>query len=547
MPWLLQLLSLALITTGALLMAASFRYSKALCTFSNINTSRWRFLFALIAFFLAGYIAYFLFILIESPQTTHFIVAPIFFGGGLFVFTVVRISHQTMVELKKNSEADRHNALHDNLTALPNRLLLIERIDQAIALAKRNWRKTAVILMDLDRFKEVNDTFGHATGDKLLQLLAPRLINSVRQSDTVARIGGDEFAAVIGTVNISDAIMISNKFQHAIDEGFLINGHMLGVGISMGIALYPDHGTDAETLLKNADIAMYRAKRNMRSYTVYEGGQDGFNLHHLTLVHSLRHAIKHKELSLVFQPKFDIARQGICSAEALLRMTGSDLSEVSRETLIPLIEQLGLMGDITNWVTRKALEESLRWQTHGANLAVAVNVSVKNLADEQFPNAVNNILQSVEAPPEQLIIEITESSMLTNPQNAQKRLCQLADLGVLISIDNFGTGYSSLSFLKHIPVTEVKIDKSFITDLKNDKNNALIVHAAIDFAHNLGFNVVAEGVESQDNIDILTAWGCDHLQGNFIAKPQKPDDFLSFLSSQKVLDNAPVVVKNHLS
>ncbi len=540
MLWLSQLLSLSLIIMGALLIAGSFRYSKALCTFSDINTSRWRYLFALIAFFLAGYLAYFLFVLVESPQATQFIVAPIFFGGGLFVFTVVRISYQTMVELKKSSEADRHNALHDNLTELPNRLLLIERIDQAIALAKRNWTQTAVILMDLDRFKEVNDTFGHAAGDKLLQLLAPRLINCVRQSDTVARLGGDEFAAVLGTVNVDDAIMVSEKFQHVIDEGFFIEDHMFKIGASMGIALYPDHGTDAETLLKNADIAMYRAKRNAYSHTVYESGQDVFNPRHHTLVRGVRDAVEHKELSLVFQPKFDVARQSICSAEALLRTNGAKfggLDGLSRETLIPLIEQLGLMDDVTNWVIVKALEQSLRWKTLGANLAVAVNVSVKNLADEQFPKAVKNLLLSVNAHPEQLIIEITESSMLANPRNAQKLLGQLADLGVLISIDDFGTGYSSISYLKHLPATEVKIDKSFITDLKNNKSDGLIVRTAIDLAHNLGFSVVAEGVENQESMDILAAWGCDQLQGHHIGKPQKPDHFFTFLSSQKIVEN----------
>lgn len=532
-----KVLSIGFVFIGAVLIAASFLYAKNLCAPHSVRTSSWRFLFTLNVSFLVGYAAFILHLYAEDVRTYHIIVSLVFYGGGFFVFLVTRESNHTVLEIERRAQLDRHNALHDKLTGLPNRALLSESVNQAIAQANRNGKKAAVVLMDLDRFKEVNDILGHATGDKLLQMLAPRLTGCVRESDVVARLGGDEFAAVLSSVDVESVVKVSKKFLFAIDQPFDVDNHMLHVGVSIGIALYPDHGADPDTLLKMADIAMYKAKREVSGYAIYNAGKDELKPSRLDLVRDVRDAVRHGNLKLVYQPKWDINGQGIFSVEALLRWHSPVIGDVSREVFITVIEQLGLMHEVTRWVIHNALQQMETWRRNGINLSVAVNVSAKNLADHAFPKVVAEVLEKIGVAPECLVLEITENSMMLNPDNAKKLLKEISAMGVKISIDDFGTGYSSLSYLKNLPATEVKIDKSFVTNLMTEKTDAAIVHTTIDLAHSLGCNAVAEGVESYGVLEKISAWGCDIAQGYHIGVPLSPDAFLRFMFSAKAAGN----------
>lgn len=415
-----------------------------------------------------------------------------------------------------------HQALHDELTDLPNRTLLYDRLDQELHHAHRDNRPLALFLMDLDRFKEVNDTLGHHFGDYLLQQVSHRVRDSLRETDTVARLGGDEFAVLLPDTDADAAIQCAEKLIAALDAAIPVSGMSLSIKSSLGIALYPQHGHDAETLLQHADVAMYAAKQHADSYRVYEQDEDPNSVRRLTLVSELRNAILTDQLVLHYQPKVNLRQQRTVGVEALVRWQHPKLGLLAPEEFIPIAEQNGLIGILTDWVLNAAAKQCQEWRDRGINLRVAVNLSAHSLHNLRLPDHIAGILESARLPPRHIDIELTESAMMSDLMRANDIFERLAQMGIRLAIDDFGTGMSSLSYLKRLPVNELKIDKSFVTDMADDENNAVIVRSIIDLAHNIGREVVAEGVENKDVLQLLEMLGCDTAQGFFISPPLAP-------------------------
>ncbi len=526
----LKFLTMLLVFTGGMFLLNSFSNRKQLCESSPHRHNGWPLLFMLNAFFLIGYLVFLVDLFFtDIVAVHHLVVAVIFFGGGLFVNIVLRMSAVSVLQIKQIAERDRHNAFHDALTGLPNRTLLYERIQLAVAASERDEKPVAIILLDLDHFKEVNDTLGHAVGDKLLQKLAPRIKQCVREADTLARLGGDEFSAVLPTAGERDAILVAEKLRHAIEQPIKINGQFISIGASMGIAIFPHHGKDAETLLQHADIAMYQAKHHARNFMVYDGHDNQFSINRLELVSRLREAVKRRDFHLVYQPKLNLQNGEITSVEALVRWKDGETTDVMPDVFIPIIEHIGLMGELTLWVIQQSLLQVRKWRQHGLNLTVAVNVSVKNLMDPTFPAAVRSIVEQSKSSANNLMMEITESSVMANPTLAMNILTDLANMGIGLSIDDYGTGHSSLAYLKHLPVMEVKIDQSFIKGVIKNENDAVIVCATIGMVHSLGYKIAAEGIETDEVLGFVQRWDCDVAQGNFISQPLNEKKLFKFV------------------
>jgi len=432
----------------------------------------------------------------------------------LLIFSVRDIS------LRKRAEAAlEHQALHDALTDLPNRVLLHDRLQQAIRAAERNRSSVALLVMDLDRFKEVNDTFGHHTGDLLLEQLGQRLGSVLRSSDTIARLGGDEFAVLLPTATFEDARLIADRLLQVLEEPFVLGSLQLEIDASIGIALSPDHGQDADTLLRRADVAMYVAKRNNTGHALYTADQDEHSPMRLAMVGELRRAIDQNELSLHFQPKVDLETGEVTCAEALVRWDHPRHGMLGPDIFIPIAEQTGLIRPLARWVLDAALRQCNRWRRDGLDLSVAVNLSMRNLHDPEVVDMIRQLLLRWGIPASRLVIEITESSLMADAARAMDVLGRLRAMGVSVSIDDFGTGYSSLAYLKRLPVDELKIDKSFMAHIASDDNDAAIVRSTIGLAHDLGLSVVAEGIEDQQTLEFLAKLGCDVAQGYFISRP----------------------------
>ena len=424
------------------------------------------------------------------------------------------------ITLRKRAEAAlEHQALHDSLTDLPNRVLLHDRLQQAIRAAERTRSSVALLVMDLDRFKEVNDTFGHHTGDLLLEQLGERLGSVLRSSDTIARLGGDEFAVLLPTATVEDARQIAERLLQVLEEPFTLGGLQLEIDASIGIALSPDHGQDADALLRRADVAMYVAKRKNVGHALYTADQDEHSPMRLAMVSELRRAIDQDELSLYFQPKLDLETGEVTCAEALVRWDHPTHGLLSPDVFVPIAEQTGLIRPLARWVLDAALRQCNRWRRDGLDLSVAVNLSMRNLHDPEVVDTIRQLLLRWGIPPARLVIEITESSLMADAARAMDVLGRLRGMGVSVSIDDFGTGYSSLAYLKRLPVDELKIDKSFVAHIASDGNDAAIVRSTIGLAHDLGLSVVAEGIEDQQTLEFLAELGCDVAQGYFISRP----------------------------
>jgi diguanylate cyclase (GGDEF)-like protein len=424
------------------------------------------------------------------------------------------------ITARKHAEAAlEHQALHDSLTDLPNRVLLHDRLQQAIRAAERNHSSVALLVMDLDRFKEVNDTFGHHTGDRLLTQLGDRLGSILRSADTIARLGGDEFAVLLPTATVEDARQIAERLLQVLEQPFALGGLQLVTDASIGIALSPDHGQDADTLLRRADVAMYVAKRRNTGYALYTADQDEHSPMRLAMVSELRRAIEQNKLSLYFQPKVRLDDGQVTCAEALVRWDHPRHGMLSPDVFVPIAEQTGLIRPLARWVLDAALRQCNRWRRDGLDLSVAVNLSMRNLHDPEVVDTIRQLLSRWGIPPARLVIEITESSLMADATRAMDILSRLRAMGISISIDDFGTGYSSLAYLKRLPVDELKIDKSFVANIASDENDAAIVRSTIRLAHDLGLSVVAEGIEDQQTLEFLTGLGCDVAQGYFISRP----------------------------
>lgn len=444
-----------------------------------------------------------------------------------------------ITERKQAAEALRHQASHDALTDLPNRIELRNRLQEAILSAEHEGTSLALLLLDLDRFKEINDTFGHHYGDRLLQQIGPRLRSVLRTSDAVARLGGDEFAVLLPGAEIGAATALAQQLFNVMNEPFALEEHRLQVGASIGIVASPVHGNDAETLLRRADVAMYVAKSTHQGLAVYDSGQDHHSAERLALVGELRHAIDEDQLVLQYQPKVDLNGR-LVGVEALVRWQHPNRGMVPPDTFIGLAEHTGLIKSLTRWVLDAALRQCRYWLDVGQRIPVAVNVSTQDLQDETFPDVVARLLAMRQVPADCLRVEITEGAIMSEPARAMEVLTALRELGVGLSVDDFGTGYSSLAYLKRLPVDELKIDRSFIRDLATDDDDAAIVRSTIGLGHELGLRVIAEGVEDETTWRLLERFGCDLVQGYLVSRPLLARDLEQWLSQSTDLPKADV-------
>lgn len=424
-----------------------------------------------------------------------------------------------ITELKRQKEAIEHQALHDSLTGLPNRVLLLDRIEQAINVSTRGSGNFAVIMMDLNRFKDINDTLGHPVGDMVLQQLSKRLQTILRKSDTVARFGGDEFALLLPDANARYANHVAQKILLSLKKVFDLGNHNMYVGASIGISVFPHHAHDAHSLIKCADVAMYVAKRMNKGVATYDSEQDQHSIRRLRLEKDLHEAIKTNALLLHYQPKIDLRTKTVVGVEALLRWDHSDLGAIPPDEMISIAEQTGLIKQLTYWIVNSACAQIAYWRSHGMHLTVAVNLSAWNLQDGNLLQQLQMIFQKWNVAPETLEFEITESAMMADLEHAIEVLSKFDEMGIRLAVDDYGTGFSSLAYLKKLPVDVLKIDKSFVIGMVKDKDDASIVNSTIDLAHNLDIKVIAEGVEDKLTLDELGRRGCDIAQGYYFSRP----------------------------
>jgi diguanylate cyclase (GGDEF)-like protein len=443
----------------------------------------------------------------------------------------VSLENRHLIERLRSEAADKeHQSLHDSLTGLPNRRLFEQRLAQALEVSADDETEIAVMLLDLDRFKEVNDTLGHHNGDLLLQEIAERLRRIMRAGDSVARLGGDEFALLVPNLAGPDAaIAAADGIRLALERPFTIAGVNLDVGCSIGVALSPVHGADARQLLQRADVAMYSAKASQRGVDIYDPASDTYSLERLALVAELRTAIERGSLAVHYQPKADAMTGELLGMEALVRWHHPSQGPVPPEEIIAIAEQTGLIRPLTLWVLEQALRECRTWRRAGWRFNVAVNLSIRSLHDTELAGDVQRLLAQVGLPATALTFEITESSIMGDPVRSLAVLDRLRGMGIRLAIDDFGTGYSSFSHLRRLPVDEIKIDKSFVQHLATEESDLVLVRSIIDLGRNLGLHVVAEGVEDDATWEKLTQCGCDVVQGYILTKPLASTDLPAWL------------------
>jgi diguanylate cyclase (GGDEF)-like protein/PAS domain S-box-containing protein len=447
--------------------------------------------------------------------------------GAVIVFRDVSVAQAMALQMA-------HSAQHDFLTGLPNRMLLNDRVSQAISLAARHMKKVAVLFLDLDGFKHINDSLGHPIGDKLLQSIAKRLVDCGRSSDTVSRQGGDEFVVLLSEVEQSDdAATTARRMLQAVAEPHSIGQHDLHVTASIGLSIYPDDGLDAEALIKNADTAMYQAKENgHQSYQFFKPAMNVRAVERQSIEESLRRALERQEFALHYQPIINLGTGEITGAEALIRWTHPIRGPVSPAQFIPVAEDCGLILPIGNWVLREACKQARAWVDSGLPLGtMAVNISAIEFRDERFLEGVFGILKDTGLDPRSLELELTESVLMKRAESTESILKALRARGVQVAVDDFGTGYSSLSYLRRFPIDALKIDQSFVRQITTAPDETTIVTAVISMGRSLKLRVVAEGVETQEELAFLQAHQCDEAQGYFFSRPLPPKQFAKLLKT----------------
>jgi diguanylate cyclase (GGDEF)-like protein len=426
-----------------------------------------------------------------------------------------------------------HQSLHDELTGVPNRILFGDRIRQSIVAAGREAEPLAVLILDLDRFKEINDTFGHPVGDELLRQVAGRLGTLLRDSDTFARLGGDEFGILLPGADAAGAEVVAAKLRTVLSERYDVHGLDLESDASIGIALFPDHGETVELLVQRADIAMYGAKGAGSGFALYVPEDDPHSRERHALVGQLRRAVEDDNLVLHFQPIVNPRNGRLTGVEALVRWEHPARGTILPGEFIGLAEHTGLIRPITVWVLEEALRQGAAWRAQGLDVRVEINLSARNLQDFSIADTLAQALARIEGDPGWLGVEITETTVMHNLDRARDVLQRLHDMGLRISIDDFGTGYSSFAYLRDLPIDEVKIDRTFVRDMARSGSDRAIVRATIDLVHELGLTVVAEGVEDVETWEMLVTMGCDRVQGYYVARPLPAATFEEWLSSSE--------------
>jgi diguanylate cyclase (GGDEF)-like protein len=396
--------------------------------------------------------------------------------------------------------------------------MLHERLQLALALAQQERKPMSLLLMDLDRFKDINDTLGHQNGDHLLRDMADRLKQALPEASLIARLGGDEFAVLLAA-GAEAAGQTARRLLAALRQPLELGGLTLDMGVSLGIAVAPDHATDATMLIQRADVAMYLAKATESGLAFYAPERDHYSPQRLALMGELRQAIKDDRLVLYYQPKCDLKTGTTTGVEALIRWQHPREGLLSPTQFVPMAEQTGLIKPMTLWALQEALRQGRAWHQEGLDLTLAVNLSARNLLDPVLPEVIDDLLKDSGMAPEHLNLEITESILMAEPERSLTVLTRLRHMGIRLSVDDFGTGYSSLAYLKRLPVHELKIDKAFVMGLMRDRHDAAIVRATVDLGHDLGLLVVAEGVEDKQSWQGLGALGCDMAQGYFLSRP----------------------------
>jgi diguanylate cyclase len=469
--------------------------------------------------------------------------------GALGVCVVALVTRMAGATGDKKERAERllaHQALHDMLTGLPNRAFFYERTDSALERAADEGRCCAVMLFDLDRFKEINDTMGHKYGDRVLTEVGPRVRRVLRGHDTLARLGGDEFCVLLpGVSGQLEAVRVAERIIEVLEEPFDLDGIVLGIEASCGISLAPIDGDSADLLLQRADIAMYVAKDSQASVVVYTKELNVSTPDRVALLGDLRNAVARNEFILHYQPKASMRTGAIEGAEALIRWEHPTLGLLYPDSFIPEAERSGLIEPMTHWVLEEALRQSRQWMDRAAPhvpraFSMAVNLSARSLLDASLPDVVQGALSRWGVAPHLLDLEITETIIMTDPARARRVLTELADIGVTLSIDDFGTGYSSLAYLRDLPVHQLKIDRSFVQELGARSGDAVIVRSVVDLARNLGLRTIAEGVEDAATWEQLTDLGCDSAQGFYLARPMAAPRFQAWIEGYVATPAAPV-------
>jgi diguanylate cyclase (GGDEF)-like protein len=460
-------------------------------------------------------------------------VAPLGFARQMFLRTH-NLKEATEALAQKQLQQE-WQAMHDSLTGLPNRAMFMKHLHSAIEDAAFQGAQVAVMIMDLNDFKEINDSLGHQCGDLLLEEIGPRLQGVLRDGDLIARLGGDEFGALLPNLpDSSVAVAIAERLLEVLEQPLILEGLAIVVSASIGIAIYPTHSEDVEALLRRADVAMYSAKEARGAYEIYTPSRDRYSPARLTLLAQVRPALENQEFVLHYQPKVSLSTGSVSGVEALIRWEHPEHGLVPPDEFIPMVERTVLMRPLTMYVLEQALRQWWAWARSGVFVPVAVNLSARSLLDVELPTQVAKVLGKWNVPPEQLTLEITESSWMADSIPSIGVLQRLSDVGVRLSVDDFGTGYSSLSHLKRLPINEIKVDRSFVTSMMSEPNDAMIVRATVELGRNLGLQVVAEGVEDRETWDRLAEFGCDLAQGYYLSRPVSASELTTWLARHGV-------------
>jgi len=449
----------------------------------------------------------------------------------LAVWISLLLSSKISRELDKKSQQLEHMALHDKLTGLPNRTLLADRMEQVLLQSARNKQPFALFLLDLDRFKEVNDTLGHHFGDELLKLVSKRLSGAIRENDSIARLGGDEFALLLPQTDVQGAELCANRILQAMKANYYINEVSTESKASIGIALYPEHGESSEALMQYADVAMYQAKKSQTGFAIYDPEQNTHSVRRLQLMNDLHEAIDNQDIIAHYQPIIDHKLNKVTSVEALARWTHPSLGDISPDEFIPMAEQMGLVRILTLQVLDQALNFCKKLNQSGFDTGINVNFSVYCLQDLSLPESIIQLLDQHNINAHKLELEITESALMLDLNRAGKTLSHLNDTGIRLAIDDFGTGFSSLNYLKSLPVDTLKIDKCFIFEMDISSKDKAVVKTIVELGHNLGCKVVAEGVENQTSLDNLSSLNVDAVQGFFFSQVLADDEMISWMKN----------------
>lgn len=514
-------LFLTLIGTGLLMLSLPVTWK--IYQLTHQSKASWRLLFCLILLFIAGYVGYAWLLIVSELSPVGLFASAILFFGSIFVFLVTRLTLEAVREANTISELEHHNTYHDNLTGLPNRKFLFERMKQEIELSQTSNTKFAIVVIDLDDFKSINDTLGHFIGDNLLKQVAQRLQRLPNKDHLLARLGGDEFSLILTNGGADQAVVIVQHLAETMRVPFELSGNQYRIKFSAGISVYPAHGGNYETLLRCADVAMYNAKNSQSHYTVYSGDQDSHSVEQLQMMAKLNDAIERHTFHVNYQPIVNANTSEFYGVEALARWEDDDGINITPGVFILLAEQMGTVKKITQIILRQAFKQHCEWKKQGIEMKLHANLSMDDIQDPKLPKQIKTLIAETGVSPSDIVFEITESGMMTDAVIAHSVVSALHKIGVSLAIDDFGTGYSSLNYLRQLPITEIKIDQSFIRNIETSEFDDNIVRSTVDLAHSLQCKVVAEGVETEAQREKLAAMGCDLIQGFSIARPMSAD------------------------